>query len=60
MVINCDSLQEKELENLKCKSASDLWKEDLAVFVEELDVCQCSVHVTDSLMVLSTSNFCHN
>ncbi|XP_068023099.1 DNA topoisomerase 2-alpha [Melanerpes formicivorus] len=30
----------KELENLKSKSASDLWKEDLAVFVEELDVVE--------------------
>ncbi|XP_010279879.1 PREDICTED: DNA topoisomerase 2-alpha, partial [Phaethon lepturus] len=32
--------KEKELENLKCKSPSDLWKEDLAVFVEELDVLE--------------------
>ncbi|KFQ28076.1 DNA topoisomerase 2-alpha, partial [Merops nubicus] len=32
--------KEKELENLKCKSASDLWKEDLAVFVEELDAVE--------------------
>ncbi|XP_009867181.1 PREDICTED: DNA topoisomerase 2-alpha, partial [Apaloderma vittatum] len=32
--------KEKELENLKCKSASDLWKEDLAVFIEELDVLE--------------------
>uniref|UniRef100_A0A8B9MR48 DNA topoisomerase 2 n=1 Tax=Accipiter nisus TaxID=211598 RepID=A0A8B9MR48_9AVES len=32
--------KEKELENLKCKSPSDLWKEDLAVFVEELDVVE--------------------
>ncbi|XP_010186738.1 PREDICTED: DNA topoisomerase 2-alpha-like, partial [Mesitornis unicolor] len=30
----------KELENLKCKSPSDLWKEDLAAFVEELDVLE--------------------
>ncbi|XP_064030323.1 DNA topoisomerase 2-alpha [Pogoniulus pusillus] len=29
-----------ELETLKGKSASDLWKEDLAVFVEELDVVE--------------------
>ncbi|XP_056367706.1 DNA topoisomerase 2-alpha [Oenanthe melanoleuca] len=32
--------KEKELENLKCKSASDLWKEDLAAFIEELDVVE--------------------
>ncbi|XP_042643154.1 DNA topoisomerase 2-alpha [Tyto alba] len=32
--------KEKELENLKCKSPSDLWKEDLAVFVEELDAVE--------------------
>ncbi|XP_074782672.1 DNA topoisomerase 2-alpha isoform X1 [Athene noctua] len=32
--------KEKELEDLKCKSASDLWKEDLAVFVEELDAVE--------------------
>lgn len=32
--------KEKELEDLKCKSASDLWKEDLAAFVEELDVVE--------------------
>uniref|UniRef100_A0A8C6NBV1 DNA topoisomerase 2 n=1 Tax=Melopsittacus undulatus TaxID=13146 RepID=A0A8C6NBV1_MELUD len=32
--------KEKELETLKCKSPSDLWKEDLAVFVEELDVLE--------------------
>ncbi|XP_025972113.1 DNA topoisomerase 2-alpha [Dromaius novaehollandiae] len=32
--------KEKELENLKCKSSSDLWKEDLAAFVEELDAVE--------------------
>uniref|UniRef100_A0A8C0FQE1 DNA topoisomerase 2 n=1 Tax=Bubo bubo TaxID=30461 RepID=A0A8C0FQE1_BUBBB len=32
--------KEKELEDLKRKSASDLWKEDLAVFVEELDAVE--------------------
>uniref|UniRef100_A0A8B9MYB3 DNA topoisomerase 2 n=1 Tax=Accipiter nisus TaxID=211598 RepID=A0A8B9MYB3_9AVES len=32
--------RDKKLENLKCKSPSDLWKEDLAVFVEELDVVE--------------------
>ncbi|XP_075378864.1 DNA topoisomerase 2-alpha [Mycteria americana] len=32
--------KEKELENLKRKSPSDLWKEDLAVFVEELDAVE--------------------
>ncbi|XP_021233799.1 DNA topoisomerase 2-alpha isoform X1 [Numida meleagris] len=32
--------KEKELENLKCKSPSDLWKEDLAAFVEELDAVE--------------------
>ncbi|XP_009980526.1 PREDICTED: DNA topoisomerase 2-alpha, partial [Tauraco erythrolophus] len=32
--------KEKELENLKCKSASDLWKEDLAAFIEELDAVE--------------------
>ncbi|XP_074018722.1 DNA topoisomerase 2-alpha [Numenius arquata] len=32
--------KEAELENLKHKSPSDLWKEDLAVFVEELDVVE--------------------
>uniref|UniRef100_A0A8D2MJE2 DNA topoisomerase 2 n=1 Tax=Zonotrichia albicollis TaxID=44394 RepID=A0A8D2MJE2_ZONAL len=32
--------KEKELENLKRKSPSDLWKEDLAAFIEELDVVE--------------------
>uniref|UniRef100_A0A8C3BS53 DNA topoisomerase 2 n=1 Tax=Cairina moschata TaxID=8855 RepID=A0A8C3BS53_CAIMO len=32
--------KEKELENLKCKSPCDLWKEDLAAFVEELDAVE--------------------
>uniref|UniRef100_A0A8C3V2B1 DNA topoisomerase 2 n=1 Tax=Catharus ustulatus TaxID=91951 RepID=A0A8C3V2B1_CATUS len=32
--------KEKELEDLKRKSASDLWKEDLAAFIEELDVVE--------------------
>uniref|UniRef100_A0A8C6ZG45 DNA topoisomerase 2 n=1 Tax=Nothoprocta perdicaria TaxID=30464 RepID=A0A8C6ZG45_NOTPE len=32
--------KEKELENLKRKSSSDLWKEDLAAFVEELDAVE--------------------
>uniref|UniRef100_A0A8C9LDZ3 DNA topoisomerase 2 n=1 Tax=Pavo cristatus TaxID=9049 RepID=A0A8C9LDZ3_PAVCR len=32
--------KEKELEDLKCKSPSDLWKEDLAAFVEELDAVE--------------------
>uniref|UniRef100_A0A8C0IRZ4 DNA topoisomerase 2 n=1 Tax=Chelonoidis abingdonii TaxID=106734 RepID=A0A8C0IRZ4_CHEAB len=35
--------KETELENLKRKSPSDLWKEDLAAFIEELEVCRCSV-----------------
>uniref|UniRef100_A0A8B9IX34 DNA topoisomerase 2 n=1 Tax=Amazona collaria TaxID=241587 RepID=A0A8B9IX34_9PSIT len=32
--------RDSKLENLKCKSPSDLWKEDLAVFVEELDAVE--------------------
>ncbi|XP_017601460.1 PREDICTED: DNA topoisomerase 2-alpha [Corvus brachyrhynchos] len=32
--------KEKELENLKRKSPSDLWKEDLAAFIEELDAVE--------------------
>ncbi|KAM6312297.1 DNA topoisomerase 2-alpha [Podargus strigoides] len=32
--------KEKELENLKCKRPSDLWKEDLAAFVEALDAVE--------------------
>ncbi|KAM8795340.1 DNA topoisomerase 2-alpha [Eudromia elegans] len=32
--------KEKELENLKRKSSSDLWKEDLAAFIEELDAVE--------------------
>ncbi|XP_010138483.1 PREDICTED: DNA topoisomerase 2-alpha, partial [Buceros rhinoceros silvestris] len=32
--------KEKELDNLKSKSAPDLWKEDLAVFVEELNAVE--------------------
>uniref|UniRef100_A0A8B9CEF4 DNA topoisomerase 2 n=1 Tax=Anser brachyrhynchus TaxID=132585 RepID=A0A8B9CEF4_9AVES len=32
--------KERELENLKCKSPTDLWKEDLASFVEELDAVE--------------------
>uniref|UniRef100_A0A8C2SVS6 DNA topoisomerase 2 n=1 Tax=Coturnix japonica TaxID=93934 RepID=A0A8C2SVS6_COTJA len=32
--------KEKELEDLKRKSPSDLWKEDLAAFVEELDAVE--------------------
>lgn len=30
--------KEQELETLKRKSPSDLWKEDLAAFIEELEV----------------------
>ncbi|XP_027522232.1 DNA topoisomerase 2-alpha [Corapipo altera] len=32
--------KQKELENLKRKSPSDLWKEDLAAFIEELDAVE--------------------
>uniref|UniRef100_A0A8C4YJH7 DNA topoisomerase 2 n=1 Tax=Gopherus evgoodei TaxID=1825980 RepID=A0A8C4YJH7_9SAUR len=32
--------KETELENLKRKSPSDLWKEDLAAFIEELEVVE--------------------
>lgn len=32
-------IKEQELETLKRKSPSDLWKEDLAAFIEELEVC---------------------
>ncbi|XP_048221959.1 DNA topoisomerase 2-alpha [Perognathus longimembris pacificus] len=32
--------KEQELETLKKKSPSDLWKEDLAVFIEELEVVE--------------------
>ncbi|XP_037664642.1 DNA topoisomerase 2-alpha [Choloepus didactylus] len=32
--------KEKELETLKRKSPSDLWKEDLAAFIEELEVVE--------------------
>lgn len=32
-------MKEQELNTLKKKSPSDLWKEDLAVFIEELEVC---------------------
>ncbi|XP_057241268.1 DNA topoisomerase 2-alpha [Malurus melanocephalus] len=32
--------KEKELEDLKRRSPSDLWKEDLAAFIEELDVVE--------------------
>uniref|UniRef100_A0A8B9PTQ2 DNA topoisomerase 2 n=1 Tax=Apteryx owenii TaxID=8824 RepID=A0A8B9PTQ2_APTOW len=32
--------RDSKLENLKCKSSSDLWKEDLAAFVEELDAVE--------------------
>uniref|UniRef100_A0A5F9CBM4 DNA topoisomerase 2 n=1 Tax=Oryctolagus cuniculus TaxID=9986 RepID=A0A5F9CBM4_RABIT len=31
--------KEQELETLKRKGPSDLWKEDLAAFIEELEVC---------------------
>ena len=33
-------MKEQELETLKRKSPSDLWKEDLAAFVEELEVVE--------------------
>lgn len=37
--LNCTFLlQGREVNDLKRKSPSDLWKEDLAAFVEELDV----------------------
>lgn len=32
-------MKEQELETLKRKSPSDLWREDLAAFIEELEVC---------------------
>lgn len=39
MLCSTFMLQERELNDLKRKSPSDLWKEDLAAFVEELEVC---------------------
>lgn len=34
----CADVQRGELNDLQRKSSEDLWKEDLAVFIEELDV----------------------
>lgn len=34
----CVIVQRAELNDLQRKSPEDLWKEDLAVFIEELDV----------------------
>lgn len=39
------SLQRTELHDLQRKSPEDLWKEDLAVFIEELDVSFICTHV---------------
>jgi hypothetical protein len=36
-----DLMKEQELDTLKKKSPSDLWKEDLAAFIEELEVRTC-------------------
>lgn len=45
------NVQREELNDLQKKSSEDLWKEDLAVFIEELDVSLvfvvllvCSMH----------------
>lgn len=35
----CAAVQRGELNDLQRKSPEDLWKEDLAIFIEELDVC---------------------
>lgn len=35
---NCVAVQRAELNDLQRKFPEDLWKEDLAVFIEELDV----------------------
>lgn len=38
-------MKEQELNTLKKKSPSDLWKEDLAVFIEELEVCVYKIYI---------------
>ncbi|XP_078465385.1 DNA topoisomerase 2-alpha-like [Lampetra planeri] len=40
-------LKIQELENVKSKSPCDLWKDDLAVFVEELDRVEAQQHKDD-------------
>lgn len=42
----CSGIQRGELNDLQRKSPEDLWKEDLAVFVEELDVSFVSTAVS--------------
>lgn len=41
----CNLMKEQELNTLKKKSPSDLWKEDLAVFIEELEVCVYKIYI---------------
>lgn len=45
-----------ELNTLKMKAPSDLWKEDLAAFTEELEVIEmisvCFLHLMDLLFKL--------
>lgn len=45
-------MKEQELNTLKKKSPSDLWKEDLAVFIEELEVCVYKIYIILIILTL--------
>ncbi|XP_034271655.1 DNA topoisomerase 2-alpha isoform X1 [Pantherophis guttatus] len=48
--------KETELENLKQKDPTDLWKEDLAAFIEELDVIEAKEKQDEMLGITGKSN----
>lgn len=51
-----DLSKEQELDTLKKKSPSDLWREDLAAFIEELEVGSRNAHVPGSPGIMCPSN----
>lgn len=51
----CANVQRGELNDLQRKTPEDLWKEDLAVFIEELDV-SFVFNVQNTLPVLHVHN----
>jgi len=54
----CMFVQRSELNGLQKKSSDDLWKEDLAVFIDELDVS--SVFVAFFFVSLPNTAQCHS
>lgn len=47
----CFCIQRGELNDLQRKHPEDLWKEDLSVFIEELDVSSASIAIAVSYLL---------